>query len=121
MEVESMSKSGKNNNKKKSLEHVGFDLDDLVGDCLNGEDEYGLVNYGLANDSQYFEIKGKSDCSRWSTEDFETLKISPECLSKKYLQFSDEVCNAQLVVAGRVNDNRRKRGRRFDLFDCKEW
>ncbi|KAL6982252.1 hypothetical protein U1Q18_050082, partial [Sarracenia purpurea var. burkii] len=65
MEVKSMSKSGKNNNKKKSLEHVGFDLDDLVGDCLNGEDEYGLVNYGLANDSQYFEIKGKSDCSRW--------------------------------------------------------
>ncbi|KAL6988434.1 hypothetical protein U1Q18_014184, partial [Sarracenia purpurea var. burkii] len=64
MEVKSMSKSGKNNNNKKSLEHVGFDLDDLVGDCLNGEDEYGLVNYGLANDSQYFEIKGKSDCSR---------------------------------------------------------
>ncbi|KAL6976223.1 hypothetical protein U1Q18_025014 [Sarracenia purpurea var. burkii] len=60
MEVKSMSKSGKNNNKKKSLEHVGFDLDDLVGDCLNGEDEYGLVNYGLANDSQYFEIKGVS-------------------------------------------------------------
>ncbi|KAL6993240.1 hypothetical protein U1Q18_011355 [Sarracenia purpurea var. burkii] len=119
MEVKSMSKSG--TNKKKSLEHVGFDLDDLVGDCLNGEDEYGLVNYGLENDSQYFEIKGKSDCSRWSTEDFETLKISPECLSKIYLEFSDEVCNAQSVVGERVNDNRRKRGRRLDLFDCKEW
>ncbi|XP_057513878.1 plant-specific TFIIB-related protein PTF2-like [Actinidia eriantha] len=116
MELKSMSKCGE---KRKSLEHVGFDLDDLVGDCLKKKVEYSMDSYSMVNDSQYFEVQDKSSSLGWSVDDLEELKISPECLRKIYSELSNEVCNAQSM--GESGHNRRKRGRGFDLFDCRDW
>ncbi|KAH7839051.1 hypothetical protein Vadar_034251 [Vaccinium darrowii] len=86
-----MSKLGE---KKIGVENAGFDLDDLVGGCLSDEMEYGLDWYGVANDAQYFKLQDK----KYSNEVSITDSVG-EC----------------------GNNNRRKRGRVFDLFGCKEW
>ncbi|KAM7525035.1 hypothetical protein LguiA_014937 [Lonicera macranthoides] len=77
MEMKSMSKNGK---KRKSLDNVGFDMNDLVGDLLGqGVDNWtdGYEFYGTKNDSQYFEANSSSS---WCVDDLERLKVSPECL-----------------------------------------
>ncbi|KAL7215351.1 hypothetical protein ACSBR1_027507 [Camellia fascicularis] len=117
MELKSMSKHGE---KMKSLEHVGFDLDGLVRDCLSKEVEFGMDSYGMENDSQYFEVEDPTGSPRWSIDDLEKLKISHECLSLLYSELSNEVSNANSVGES-GSDNRRKRGMGFDLFECREW
>ncbi|KAL7263362.1 hypothetical protein ACSBR1_001516 [Camellia fascicularis] len=102
MELKSMSKHSE---KRKSLEHVGFDLDGLVRDCLSKE---------------YFEVEDPTGSPRWSIDDLEKLKISHECLSLVYLELSNEVSNANSVGES-GSDNRRKRGMGFDLLECREW
>ncbi|CAL5373161.1 unnamed protein product [Camellia sinensis] len=117
MELKSMSKHGE---KRKSLEHVGFDLDGLVRDCLSKEVEFGMDSHGMENDSQYFEVEDPSGSPRWSIDDLEKLKISYECLSLLYSELSNEVSDANSV--GRSgSDNRRKRGMGFDVLECREW
>ncbi|XP_028124002.1 plant-specific TFIIB-related protein PTF2-like [Camellia sinensis] len=117
MELKSMSKHGE---KRKSLEHVGFDLDGLVRDCLSKEVEFGMNSHGMENDSQYFEVEDPSGSPRWSIDDLEKLKISYECLSLLYSELSNEVSDANSV--GRSgSDNRRKRGMGFDVLECREW
>ncbi|GMP47196.1 hypothetical protein CsSME_00015063 [Camellia sinensis var. sinensis] len=61
MELKSMSKHSE---KRKSLEHVGFDLDGLVRDCLSKEVEFGMDSYGMENDSQYFEVEDPTGSPR---------------------------------------------------------
>ncbi|CAL5373155.1 unnamed protein product [Camellia sinensis] len=117
MELKSMSKHGE---KRKSLEHVGFDLDGLVRDCLSKEVEFGMDSYGMENDSQYFEVEDPTGSSRWSIDDLEKLKISHECLSLLYSELSNEVSNANSVGESE-SDNRRKRGMGFDVLECREW
>ncbi|CAL5327514.1 unnamed protein product [Camellia sinensis] len=117
MELKSMSKHGE---KRKSLEHAGFDLDGLVRDCLSKEVEFGMDSHGMENDSLYFEVEDPSGSPRWSIDDLEKLKISYECLSLLYSELSNEVSDANLV--GRSgSDNRRKRGMEFDVLECREW
>ncbi|KAI8007606.1 Plant-specific TFIIB-related protein PTF2 [Camellia lanceoleosa] len=94
MELKSMSKHGE---KRKSLEHVGFDLDGLVRDCLSKEVEFGMDSYGMENDSQYFEVEDPTGSPGWSIDDLEKLKISHECLSLLYSKLSNEVSNANSV------------------------
>ncbi|XP_028123998.1 plant-specific TFIIB-related protein PTF2-like [Camellia sinensis] len=117
MELKSMSKHGE---KRKSLEHVGFDLDGLVRDCLSKEVEFGMDSYGMENDSQYFEVEDPTGSSRWSIDDLEKLKISHECLSLLYSELSNEVSNANSVGESE-SDNRRKRGMGFDVLEYREW
>ncbi|XP_052200608.1 plant-specific TFIIB-related protein PTF2 [Diospyros lotus] len=114
MELKSMSNP---NGKRKSLGHVGFDLDDLIGDCLRKEPEYWMDSCGIANDSQYFEVKDRSCSPRWSAEDLDELKISPECLLMIYSELSNEVSNAKPVGDGGINCRRRG----LDLFECRDW
>ncbi|KAH7861059.1 hypothetical protein Vadar_021129 [Vaccinium darrowii] len=117
MELKSMSKRGE---KKIGVENAGFDLDDLVGGCLSYEMEYGSDCYGVANDAQYFKLQDKSAPPRLTSDDLETLKISHECLSMIYSEYSNEVSIAD-SVGECGNNTRRKRGRGCDLFGCKEW
>lgn len=117
MELKSMSKRGE---KRKVVDHVGFDMDDLVGSCLSEEAEYGLDNHGVENDSQYFKVQDKCSSPRGIRDDLETLKISHECLSMMYSEYSNEVSNTDYLEEGGCK-NRRKKGRGFDLLDCREW
>uniref|UniRef100_A0A5B7BHV1 BRF2-like C-terminal domain-containing protein n=1 Tax=Davidia involucrata TaxID=16924 RepID=A0A5B7BHV1_DAVIN len=114
MELKSMSKHGQ---KRKSLEHAGFDLDDMVSDITSKEIEYWTTDSSdIQNDSQYFEVERSP---RWNIDDLEKFKISPECLSMIYSKFLDDV---SIVNSGGDirKDNRRKR-RAYDLQVCTEW
>ncbi|KAI8525668.1 hypothetical protein RHMOL_Rhmol13G0248000 [Rhododendron molle] len=117
MELKSMSKRGE---KRKVVDHVGLDMDDLVGSCLSEEAEYGLDNHGVENDSQYFKVQDKRSSPSGTIDYLETLKISHECLSMMYSEYSNEISNTDYFEEGGCK-NRRKKGRGFDLLDCREW
>ncbi|CAK9148143.1 unnamed protein product [Ilex paraguariensis] len=113
MELKSMSKRGE---KRKALEDGGFDLDELVGDCLSNETGYRIDSYGTKIDSQYFELEHSPQLS---VDDMEKFKISHECLYLIYSKFLNEFSNAKSTIDGK--DNRRKRSRGYDFLECTEW
>ncbi|XP_059664102.1 plant-specific TFIIB-related protein PTF2 [Cornus florida] len=113
MELKSMGKRDKTN---KSLEHVGFDLDDMVSDITSKEIEYGTDDYCIQSDCQYFEA-GRS--SSWNIDELDKFKISPECLSMIYSKFLDEVPHVNSVGES-GEENIRKGGRKY-VHACTEW
>ncbi|XAR66566.1 hypothetical protein NMG60_11012844 [Bertholletia excelsa] len=117
MELKSLSKNGV---KKKPLERVELHLDDLISDCLMKGVLYGRDSYGTANDSQYFEIEGRSSSPRLSSDDLDKLKISHEGLSMINSELLTEISNAKAVEES-GNNNKRKRGSEFDLSEYGEW
>uniref|UniRef100_A0A2N9FMR6 Transcription factor IIIB 50 kDa subunit n=1 Tax=Fagus sylvatica TaxID=28930 RepID=A0A2N9FMR6_FAGSY len=75
MERKSMGKRGE---KRKEVEEeeegVGFDLGDVVSDCLRKNVEYGSDGKSLENDSQYFEVEANSGFARFGGEDLDKMK-----------------------------------------------
>lgn len=92
MEKKSMSKPGE---KRKDLENIGFDLEDVVSECLSKEIEYGTYGSFVEDDSRYFEVENVSRFPSQGIDDMEKLKLSPECLSMIYTKFSNEIVNAK--------------------------
>lgn len=117
MELKSMSK---NNRKMKNLNPNLFDLNDLVGNCLSAEVEYGIDNIEMAKDSQYFELESKSGSPRWNSGDMDELQISHECLSMLYSEFANEVSYAESMTES-GSENKRKRRVGVELLDCWDW
>ncbi|XP_038691402.1 plant-specific TFIIB-related protein PTF2 isoform X2 [Tripterygium wilfordii] len=100
---------------------AGFDLEDVVNDCLRKDVEYGAdVNY-KENDTRYFELEDRSGSSRSSDGDVDTLKISHECLSMLYEKFSDEARCGKSIGESRKANERKRRRRRFELLTCWDW
>ncbi|KAL2524505.1 zinc ion binding [Abeliophyllum distichum] len=86
MEMKSMTQFGQ---KRKSIEHVGFDLMEVVGECVSKETGYGFDSYTTENCSvQYFEASHQPPLKIEYPDKFE---ISPECLIMIYSKFLDEV------------------------------
>lgn len=112
MELKSMSKRGE----KRRV--VGFDVDDLVGSCLSEEAEYGVEK----DSHEYFKVGDMRSSSPGETrdDDSEALKISHECLSMMYLEYSNGVSNTNYPKEGGC-ENRRRKGRGLDGLDCREW
>ncbi|KAA8519673.1 hypothetical protein F0562_013882 [Nyssa sinensis] len=113
MELKSMSKHGQ---KRKSSEHVGFDLDDIVSDITSKEIEYGTDSYDIQNDSGYFEVENSP---RWNIDDSEKFKISPECLSMIYSKFLNDVSGVN--SGGDIREDNRGKRRAYNLRACTEW
>ncbi|CAI9772556.1 unnamed protein product [Fraxinus pennsylvanica] len=115
MEMKSMSQFGQ---KGKSFEQVGFDLMEVVGDCVSKETRYGFDSYTTENCSvQYFEANHKSPLR---IEHPDKFQISPECLTMIYSKFLDEVPLLK-ATSERSKGNKRKRARSFDLHACTDW
>jgi transcription factor IIIB subunit 2 len=121
MERKSMGKRGE---KRKEVEEeeegVGFDLGDVVSECLRKNVEYGSDGKSLENDSQYFEVEANSGFARFGGEDLDKMKVSHECLSLMYREFLNETNREMsMEVSGEVLGRKGRRG--FDLLACSDW
>lgn len=110
MELKSMSKK----NQKGSNPNL-FDLDDLVGDCLGTEVEYGVDNIEKSKDAKYFELEYRSSSPRWNAGDMDELKLSHESLSLLYTEFSND------VLRETRSENIRKRREDIELIPSWDW
>ncbi|OVA14807.1 Transcription factor TFIIB [Macleaya cordata] len=117
MEMKSRLKPGE---KRKNVDEVGFDVDEMVGDCLRKETVYTTDDCCTENDSPYFEIEDRNGNSNGSLSDLDMLKISQECLSKIYTKFSN---GSALVKSMDERDEGRSRKRRkgLGLQEYKDW
>ncbi|KAK9267717.1 hypothetical protein L1049_010150 [Liquidambar formosana] len=118
MEMKSRSKPGEK--KGKDLQRFGFDLDDVVSECLRKEVEYGTDSYSVENDSQYFEVEDRSGFQILSVDDLEKLKVSQECLSMIYSNFLNDVDYVKSIGES-GEDPGRKRRRGYELHACEDW
>ncbi|GMY37703.1 plant-specific TFIIB-related protein PTF2-like [Fagus crenata] len=121
MERKSMGKRGE---KRKEVEEeeegVGFDLGDVVSECLRKNVEYGTGGNSLENDSQYFEVEANNGFARFGGEDLDKMKVSHECLSLMYKEFLNEKNREMsMEVSGEVLGRKGRRG--FDFLACSDW
>ncbi|KAB2004058.1 hypothetical protein ERO13_D11G163900v2 [Gossypium hirsutum] len=69
-----------------------FDMEDVISECLQKVAAYGNDENLSNGDSQYFEVRNRSDFPTLSNDnDGNNLKLSHECLSLIYSTFSNEV------------------------------
>ncbi|CAL0301329.1 unnamed protein product [Lupinus luteus] len=105
--------------KRKNLDQPGFDLADVVSDCLRQDDayKYGTVGETSQKDSQYFLLDNNSE--RPDIQNVDRLQISPECLSMMYDKFLNEV---RCVKSSETSEKAQEwESLRLDLEDCREW
>ncbi|XP_059275161.1 plant-specific TFIIB-related protein PTF2-like [Lycium ferocissimum] len=114
MELKSMSKNS--NDKRKSFEDGGFDLDYLIDDCLSSGNDYALDVNDTENNSQYFQMDHASSLSIESPNRFQ---ISPECLAMIYSKIKNDM---YVVESTDSRDNNiRKRKKSYDIFSYTDW
>ncbi|PON73802.1 TFIIB transcription factor [Trema orientale] len=113
MEQKSMSRPGGKGN--EGLERFRFDLDDVASECLRKDVEFGTDMTLVDDDFKYFEL----DFDRRDSDNVDSLKLSPECLSMIYTKFSSAVGYAKSSrESGEVH---RRERRDLDIDNCTEW
>lgn len=102
---------------KSRFDHFGFDLDDLVVDCLNKEIGYRYDTCDVEKDLQYFEVENSPTLRIEGTNN---LQISHECLAMVYSKFLDHLpllkSSAEIEEADWT-----KWDKGFDIYTCREW
>lgn len=101
---------------QKIIEDVGFDLGNLVGECLSKELECELDGYGREEESHYFELEDKCGSNGNNSEN---LQISHECLSMMYTKFLNEFSNGQFSGENHRRGGRTRIGYGLDVY--KDW
>ncbi|KAJ8568863.1 hypothetical protein K7X08_032560 [Anisodus acutangulus] len=112
MELMSMLMSLKND-KRKSFEDVGFDLDYLIDDCLSNENDYALDVIDAENESHYFRA------SSLSNESTNRFQISRECLAMVYSKIKNDMYEHESTDSR--NNNIRRRKRRNGIISYTDW
>ncbi|EEF45118.1 conserved hypothetical protein [Ricinus communis] len=119
MEMKSMEKC---DGHRKGLHYGGFDLGEVVSQCLRKDDvEYGVEEKSVeCGDSRYFEVETGSELSKMGDDGMKKLQLSHECLSMVYNKFLNEAsCGKYKEEIGRAY--RRKSKRAFELFATDWW
>ncbi|KAJ8531537.1 hypothetical protein K7X08_026971 [Anisodus acutangulus] len=113
MELKSMSSKNSSDDKRKSFEDVGFDLDYLIDDCLSNENHYALDVIDAENESQYFRA------SSLSSESPNRFQISQECLAMVYSKIKNDMYEHESTDSRNNNIGRRKR--RYGIISYTDW
>ncbi|KAL3519975.1 hypothetical protein ACH5RR_018124 [Cinchona calisaya] len=103
--------------KRASFDHVGFDLDDLVAECLNKEIKYGYDTCDVEKDLQYFEVENSPILTIGGANE---LQISHECLAMVYSKLLGELPLVK-PLAGTEELDWRKQKREYGIYTCREW
>ncbi|GKU94414.1 hypothetical protein SLEP1_g7912 [Rubroshorea leprosula] len=118
MEMKSMEK--KHEGEMIEFQNSGFDLDDVVSDCLRTEAAYRDYENCIEGLDQHSDMGGRNDDPKWDLVKADKLKLSHECLSLIYTNFSNEVDRSQLNgQSGNVPRRERNTGSEFD--ECRDW
>ncbi|KAI3973835.1 hypothetical protein MKX01_030411 [Papaver californicum] len=115
MELKSRLKPGE---KRKYIEKFGHELEEIVCGCLSKEIEVTGDYYCVENDSQYYDIEDRSGTLIESVSDLDKLKISQECLTKIYKNFSND---SDVVKATYKKEEGRCRKRKKGLGPLQAW
>ncbi|CAK7338967.1 unnamed protein product [Dovyalis caffra] len=109
LEMKCIAKSGGERNDSGSN---GFDLGEVVGECLKKNVEYGVEEDSLEyEDLRYFELEDTIGFDKTGIDEVDKLQLSHECLSMIYDKFlMDGGCGRYMEESGKVHGRKRKRG-----------
>ncbi|KAJ4976257.1 hypothetical protein NE237_001363 [Protea cynaroides] len=86
IEMKSRSKRGIGNGTKG---FAGFEVKEVINQCLQKEVECATYDCEAENDSQYFDIKNRNGIPSFPSDGMEMVKLSQECLAKIYSKFKN--------------------------------
>ncbi|XP_042516640.1 plant-specific TFIIB-related protein PTF2 [Macadamia integrifolia] len=108
IEMKSRSKSGVRN---ENIGLAGFEVKEVVNQCLQEEDEYSTYDCKADSDSQYFDVRNRNGIPSSCSDEMEMLKLSQECLAKIYSKFKNECDYHQpMDESGECHRIKRRRG-----------
>ncbi|KAJ4728896.1 Transcription factor TFIIB [Melia azedarach] len=117
MEMKSMEKRKEG---RQGLDCGGFDLGDLVSECLQKDIECATEGNGVESDAHYFQIEERSILGITEVDHVDKIQLSHECLAMIYTSFANEVDDGKLLEESQeINGSKRREG--YELHACREW
>ncbi|XXG57419.1 hypothetical protein AAC387_Pa03g4572 [Persea americana] len=113
------SKQDSKNSGLDSKELIRFNLQDMVSECTRQEDEYGMGDYLVENNSQYFSVKQRNGLV--CCDDLKGLKLSEDCLWQRYVEYLNGVSFVELTMRETVMGRGQKRKRGGMILGCEDW